>query len=196
MRIRLTIASAAALALAACGGQDDAAPPAAEDTTAVAPDAAAAPDPTTPEGFVATAASSDMYEIEAGRLAQEMGTSQEIKDFGAMMVEDHTTSSNNLKAAATEAGGLTVPTAMLPRHQQQLDALRSAGANFDSLYAQQQVAAHEEALNLLQTQAQSGTAEPLAAFATETAPVVEGHLEHIRELAGTVGGAADAGGGA
>jgi len=187
MNIRYPVVTALALALAACGGPEEAAEPPADDT-ALAPEPNAAPDPATPQGFVELAASSDMYEIEAGRLAQDMGQSQDIKDFGAMMVEDHTTSSNNLRAAVSEAGsGLAVPPAMLAKHQQQLDALRTAGDRFDAVYAEQQVAAHEEALSLLQTQAESGTAEPLKAFAAETAPVVEGHLEHVRGLAAAAG---------
>ena len=78
---------------------------------------------------------------------------------------------------------LSVPPAMQPTHQQQLDALRGAGANFDTLYAQQQQAAHQEALNLLNSQAQAGTVASLKAFAAEAQPVVQGHLEHARELA-------------
>jgi putative membrane protein len=194
MKTRLSIipAAALALALAACGSQDEAADATiTEDTTAVPePDAAAAPDPSTPQGFVATQASSDMYEIEAGRLAQEMGQSDEIKEFGAMMVEDHTASSAKLKTAADAAGsGVTVPTAMLPKHQQNLDALRNAGTNFDSVYAQQQVMAHQEALALLQGQAETGTVASLKAFAAETAPIVETHLEHARTLASADTGA-------
>jgi putative membrane protein len=190
MKTRLLLASAAALALAACGSQEDAGEaPAAEDTAALAPDPAADPDPSTPQGFVAMAASSDMYEIEAGRLAQEMGESQETKDFGAMMEEDHTASSEKLKAAVSQGGAsLSAPPQMLPKHQQQLDALRSAGDDFDSVYAQQQVAAHQEALGLLESQAGSGTVASLKAFASETAPIVEGHLEHARELANVAGG--------
>lgn len=191
MKINLTIASALALALAACGSQEDAAEPVADDTTAAAEPAAEMPDPSTPQGFVDMAASSDMYEIEAGKLAQEQGKSQAVKDFGAMMVKDHTASTDKLKAAVAEAGaGVSVPPAMLPKHQQQLDALRSAGDNFDTLYAQQQQAAHQEALNLLTDQAQTGTVASLKAFAGEVRPVVEGHLEHAREL-----GASAAGGG-
>lgn len=183
MKTRLFAASALALVLAACGSSDDAAAPAAEETTAAAEPAAETPDPATPQGFVAMAASSDMYEIEAGKLAQEMGTSDAVKEFGAMMEKDHTASSAKLKAAVADAGAdVSVPPAMLPKHQQQLDALRNAGDNFDALYAQQQLAAHQEALTLLQQQAESGTAESLKAFAAETAPVVEGHLEHALEL--------------
>ena len=189
MNTKLTIASALALALAACGQGEDAAEPMAEDTSAAAEPAAETPDPATPQGFVTMAASSDMYEIEAGKLAQAQGKSQAVKDFGAMMVKDHTASSDKLKAAVAEAGsGVSVPPAMLPKHQQQLDALRGAGENFDTLYAQQQQAAHQEALNMLTSQAQAGTVASLKAFATEARPVVEGHLEHARELGSAAGG--------
>lgn len=190
MKTRLTIASALALALAACGSQDEATNAPAEDTAALPAPAADAPDPATPQGFVDMAASSDMYEIEAGKLAQDKGTSDAVKDFGAMMEKDHTASSAKLKAAVAEGGAaLSVPPRMLPKHQEQLDALRNAGDRFDTVYAAQQLAAHQEALSLLQQQAESGTVQSLKAFATETAPVVEGHLEHARALGDTAGGA-------
>lgn len=184
MKARLLFGIAGALALAACGGEAAQDEVVVEDTVAIepAPDAAAV-DPNTPQGFVSMQASSDMYEIEAGRLAEQSGTSEEVKSFGAMMVMDHTNSSQMLQAAVMESGqALMVPTTMMPMHQQQLTELQNAGANFDTLYAQQQVAAHQEALNLLQTQAENGTVDQLKAFAAETAPIVEGHLEQAREL--------------
>lgn len=188
MIIRLATASAAALALAACSAEETEAP-SAEDTTAAAAPAAEAPDPSTPQGFVTAVASSDMYEIEAGRLAGQLGSGQEVKDFGAMMVRDHTASSDKLKAAVANGGAQqTVPAAMLPKHQQLLAALRNAGDAFDSVYLQQQAAAHQEALALLQGQGDSGTVEPLKAFAAAAVPVVEGHLTHLRELADAGGG--------
>jgi putative membrane protein len=196
MKTGLTLATALAFALAACGSQGEATTEPAEDTAALPEATDEAPDPSTPQGFVDMAASSDLYEVEAGRLAQEMGKSDAVKEFGAMMEKDHTASSDKLRAAVSEAGdGLTVPTAMLPKHQQQLDALRNAGDNFDRLYAQQQQAAHQEALNLLTSQAQAGTVASLKAFATETAPIVEGHLDHASELGESVAGTESAAGG-
>lgn len=191
MMIRFASVSAAALALAACGADEPTDAPVTDDTAVVATDTADAdaPDPATPQGFVTMAASSDMYEIEAGRLAQENGTSQSVKDFGAMMVKDHTASSDKLKTAVGAGGAdLAIPPAMLPRHQQQLDALRNAGDAFDATYIQQQEAAHQEALALLQGQASAGTVASLKAFAAEVQPVVEGHLEHVRSLASGAGG--------
>src|SRR6188768_1052634 len=156
MKIRLALASATALVLAACGNNNDAT----DDTVAEAtptdtalPSEAPTPDASTPQGFVDTMAASDMFEIEAGKLARDMGKSQAVKDFGAMMVKDHTTSSDKLKAAVAEAGnGLAVAPALTPVQQGNLDQLRGAGENFDAMYAQQQVDAHETALGVLQAQ--------------------------------------------
>jgi len=181
MKPHLLLAAAGALALTACGDNDTAATDAAAGTGATA---AATPSPTAmaAQAFVDTAAASDMYEVEAGKLAQEMGTSQAVKDFGAMMETDHTKSSSDLKAAAAQASGVAVNPQLTTRQQSDLEALRNAGDTFDSRYKLQQVAAHEAALSLLQTYAAGGDAASLKDFAGKTAPVVEGHLAKAREL--------------
>lgn len=188
MKAHLFLAAAAgALTLAACGDADEPAADAtatgdamAEQTTApTATDTATA---TTAQAFVDTASASDLYEIEAGKLAQQMGKSQEVKDFGAMMVKDHTKSSADLKTAAASATGVTVNPQLTPMQQSNLDALKDAGDNFDTVYAQQQVAAHEMALQLLKDYASGGDTPSLKDFASKTAPVVETHLGHARDL--------------
>lgn len=186
MKFRYLLTVAGAAALAACGSEPE---EAVVDTTTTATETvtpavnADAVMPGSPQEFVTMTAASDMYEIEAANLAQENGTSQEVKDFAAMMIEDHNTSTENLKAAAAEAQpALTVEPALTPEHESNLEALRNAGENFDTVYAQQQVAAHEKTLNMLRSYAETGEVEPLQTFASNTADVVEGHLEQAREL--------------
>jgi len=188
-RILLAGAATLALTLAACSGGEEAAPADTDDTVMADPaatDAAAGADaaamPTTAQAFVDMAAASDMFEVEAGKLAGQMGTAQEVKDFAAMMVADHTKSSADLKAAAAEGEGVTVNPRMTAKQQSDLDALRAAGTGFDALYKQQQVAAHEQALAMLRGYAANGDVQALKDFAGKTAPVVEGHLEHARGL--------------
>ena len=183
MKAKLFFSLAGALALAACGDTDTEATdatPAAEDTLAT-PTETATP-AMTAQAFADAVAASDMYEIEAGRLAQDMGTSEEVRDFGAMMVEDHTTSTARLRAAAAEVTGVTVNPQMTSVQQSNIEALRNAGDMFDSVYAPQQVAAHETALQLLRDYAVNGDSAPLRTFAGDTATAVEGHLASAREL--------------
>ena len=197
MRLTLALTTAAALALSACGSRSEA--PDGEGTAgaeagATIPDEAmgtatgamagdTAAMPTTAQGFADAAAASDMFEIESSRLAQTMAKNQAVKDFASMLVTEHTKSTTELKAAAGKATPAVTPAPkMTPQQQSDLDALKNAGANFDTLYAQKQVPAHEKALALLQGYAANGDSEPLKAFATKTAPVVEKHLAAARKL--------------
>ncbi len=184
MKFRYLLTAAGAVALAACGSEEAAteAPTEAVET-ATTTAAAEAPAAGSPQQFVDQAAASDTYEVEAAKLAQENGESQKVKDFAAMMIKDHTTSSEKLKAAAAEAQPpLTVAPELAPDQQANLDALRNAAGDFDTVYAQQQVAAHEKALALLRSYGEAGEVAPLKTFASETAQVVEGHLEQARQL--------------
>lgn len=136
----------------------------------------------TTEGFATNAAISDMYEIEAGKLAQEKGQAAAVKEFGAMMVKDHTASSTEMKPLA-QAANVTLPTELDERRKGLLDNLRAASAaDFDKVYTDQQVAAHEEAHNLLSGYGQDGGDAGLKAFAAKTAPIVQGHLDKARAL--------------
>lgn len=181
MKAHLFLAAASALALAACGDAADTDATVTGDAMAEQT-ATTAPVALTAQAFVDAASASDTFEVEAGKLAQQTGTSQAVKDFGAMMVADHTKSTADLRAAAVQATGVTVNPQLTAKQQSDLAALRNAGDNFDNLYAQQQVAAHDAALQLLKDYAASGDAASLKAFAGNTAPVVEGHLTHAREL--------------
>ena len=58
--------------------------------------AASSPD----ESFYKHAAEGGIFEVHAGKLAQDKGNSQQVKDFGAMMVKDHSAANEKLKALA------------------------------------------------------------------------------------------------
>jgi len=135
----------------------------------------------TGQQFADTAASTDAYEIAAGKLAQEKATTQGLKDFGAMMVANHTDSTNKLKKAASAASPAIVPNPMLTQEQEaNLAVLRSAtGADFDAAYRTQQIETHQKALAALEGYGASGDVPQLKDWAGETAPVVRKHLDSI-----------------
>src|SRR5690606_3697148 len=113
---------------------------------------AAAPD------FVAKAAASDMFEIEAAKVAQKRSTNAEVKKFAGEMITAHTKSTADLKKAIADSGASITPPAALPDDLQgKLDDLNKADAkDFDKNYMDNQVDAHQAALDLLQRYAQDG----------------------------------------
>lgn len=189
MLYRNLFCAAAALALSACGSneaEEDAADvgvaeqPAMPGPVATDP---AVPDISTPQAFVDAVAASDTFEIESSKLAQSQAKSQEVRAFAETMVEDHTKSTANLKDAASKASPpLTVNASLTPQQQADLEQLRNAGDNFDRLYMQKQVAAHRQAVDMLNNYASQGDSEPLKEFASKTAPIVSGHLERARAI--------------
>jgi len=134
------------------------------------------------EGFATTAASSDMFEITSSSLARERATSEAVRDFANMMIADHTQASSEL-AAAAETAGVALPGGMIDKHAAQVETLKGLqGAEFDAAYIEAQTAAHEEALALMEGYAESGDNEALKAHAQKTAPIIERHAEHVKEL--------------
>lgn len=141
--------------------------------------------PVTAAEFANEAAASDLFEIRSSQLAARQASSAEVKSYAAMLIAEHTKSTNALRAAAAQGTPAVTPAPVLTAEQEaNLTALAAAnGAAFDTLYAQVQVPAHENALATLRGYAARGDQAALRAFATRTAPVVEKHLADARALA-------------
>lgn len=185
MKFRLTLAALApALLLAACDRSDSGEVTLDGLNGAQAPQQYAGPMPTDPQGWTTMLSTGDRYLIEAGQLAQSMTTTPQVQRFGALMVRYHTQSAAELKAVADQAGGIAIDPQLSAFEQAELGKLRSAGANFDAAYKKQMVAAHQQALWLLQGFAANGTSPPLQAFAGKHAPVVQAQLAQAYALPG------------
>ena len=141
---------------------------------------------TTTKGFVTAAATSDMYEVEAGKIAQERARSAKVKDFGAEMVKAHTATTAALKKIlASNNVAVTPPAHLDDRRQSLIDSLRGAKAkDFDNRYLEQQESAHKEAQILMRGYAKSGDNTAIKRFAAQTLPKVEDHLKMIEVLEG------------
>ena len=138
--------------------------------------------------FFMKAAAGGMAEVAAGKLAQTKGASPEVRDFGAMMVKDHTKANEKLKSIA-QGKNVTLPTEPDAKHkatQQKLEAL--SGSAFDRAYVEAQVADHEATASLLERQIDAGQDPDARAFAQETLPTVSAHLATVRELSTQLSG--------
>jgi putative membrane protein len=132
--------------------------------------------------FVSNASQSDMYEIQAAQIAQKRSKNPDIKAFAKMMVTDHTKSTNLMKPLAL-AAGQTPADKLDNRRQGFIDHLNSASdADFDKTYVDQQVAAHNEALDLMNGYAKDGSDAGLKGGAAQIAPTVQMHLDKIKAI--------------
>ncbi|WP_299821493.1 DUF4142 domain-containing protein [uncultured Pontibacter sp.] len=142
--------------------------------------------------FVQRAAASDVFEIETGSLAENQAEAQEVADFGAMLVMDHTMSSQRLMDIARDENiNVPMPTAAtLPEDKRTiLTRLQSKnGTAFDQDFAAVQVQAHREAIELYERAVDELDDDDLRTFAEQTLPTLRQHLERAEDLRDQVGG--------
>lgn len=135
------------------------------------------------QNFYEHLAQGGMAEVEAGKLAQQHGASQAVKDFGAMMVKDHSAANEKLKKLA-DSKSVKLPDgpSMTQKAKKQMLEMKS-GSSFDKEYIEGQLKAHEETVDLLKKEIDSGKDADAKAFASEVLPTVEEHLAKIRQIA-------------
>ena len=134
--------------------------------------------------FVTNAAISDMYEIQAAKMAEQKSTSPAVKAFAKQMVTDHTKTSTQLKGLVAKGDvKAQIPTELDQRRKGMLDNLTaSSGKDFDTRYAQQQDAAHQEAVTMFTGYAKNGDNAGLKSWAGQTAPKLQHHLDMAKAL--------------
>ena len=129
--------------------------------------------------FVTKAASGGMMEVALGRVAQEKAASQRVKDFGNMMVTDHTQANDELKSLASSKN-VTVPSTMMPEQQKHMDELsKKTGADFDKAYVKMMVNDHKKDVAEFKKASEKSTDADIKNFAAKTLPVLQKHLDSI-----------------
>jgi putative membrane protein len=134
------------------------------------------------EDFIKEAATSDMLEIEAARIAQQKGDTDE-KKFAEQMITDHTKTSSELKQMVPPDMTSAIPTALDDSSKMKLDKLRDAKADeFAADYDPMQVSAHKDAVSLFQRYADGGENPKLKDWAGKTLPALQHHLEMAQQM--------------
>lgn len=190
----LTLAGVASLALlAACNNNGDSARQNANEAVNATQDAAsgvvgqtsaATMGANTVDGFVTGLATGNMYELEAAKVAEAKSKNADVKALAAMITKDHTAAAEKLTALApTAAPNVAIPTTLDERRKGLIDNLNAATpGDFDKVYLEQQVAAHNETLTLLNGFSDKTDAPALAGLARELIPTVTTHRDRAQAL--------------
>jgi putative membrane protein len=133
--------------------------------------------------FAKTVMSSNEFEIQSSKLAEEKAAAADVKEFAKQMIADHTKAGEGLKAALEKSNMTPEPPKLSPKHAAMVEQLKAAsGEDFQMLYIDMQTQAHMEAVTLFRTYSGSGDDQNVVAFAKETLPTLEMHLMHVKEL--------------
>src|SRR5436305_1875752 len=133
--------------------------------------------------FVKQVALSDMFEIEASKLAQQKGNAAG-KTFASQMVTDRSKTSTELKGLVSSGKvKAELPTALDSSHQSKLDKLKGENnKDFSSDFDSMQVSAHKDAVSLFERYAKGGDNADLKNWAEKTLPALKHHLEMAQNL--------------
>ncbi|WP_105386534.1 DUF4142 domain-containing protein [Neorhizobium alkalisoli] len=135
------------------------------------------------EDFVAKASASDIFEIETSKLALQKGDDA-AKKFAQQMITDHEKASAELKELISSGKVQGTPAAGLTGdHKEGFDELaKLAGAEFTEEYFDDQVDAHEDAVDLFKRYAEEGDNADLKAWAGKLLPALEHHYTMAKDL--------------
>lgn len=179
---RFTLALLTAVPLVACAGDDSRATDTRDNPAAVGTAGAAAPD----ADFIQDQLEDGNAEVELGRLAQQQATSPEVKEFGEMMVRDHTQAGEELKQIASKHD-IQSPAADRNEHDDLHERLTKAtGAEFDREYINAMVDEHEKAVNDVEDKAEGSDNPEVKQWAAKTLPTLRQHLERAKQIKETL----------
>jgi len=133
--------------------------------------------------FVDFAAQTDMVEANLGQLAQNVASSQSVKDYGQMLVTDHTADYHQLYDAAHQAN-LNVPGAIDAENNKTMigPVEKLKGEAFDHRYAAEMVAGHTKAIAIYKKEAADAESPAIKSYAEAALPTLEKHLDGAKKL--------------
>jgi putative membrane protein len=132
--------------------------------------------------FVMEAAKGGMMEVQAGQLAQQNAQSQRVKDFGGMMVTDHTKANDELRSYAS-GHGITLPDSLPSSEMKHMNAMKSMKGNaFDKHYVSMMVEDHQKDVAKFKKASQNCNDAQLKTWASNTLPTLQKHLDSIQAI--------------
>jgi len=145
--------------------------------------------PTRPaQDWLVMAMSANATEVDGGRLAVERAASQDVKQFGQQMIDDHGMALEELNQMAAKMGVPAVQGPVVDVHKMMAMSLmqQSPGPEFDRMYMRSMVLAHRMDIAEYELAAREQTPD-IVAHATKTIPVLRSHLQMALDVSGRVG---------
>lgn len=131
--------------------------------------------------FLERAAKGSNAEVAMGRLVESRSTRADVIAFGHRMVADHSAINRDLAAIAARHQ-IVLPTSLGDQqasYDRVVDLYRD---ELDREYIRVMIDDHDTAVQLFREEASGGADPALRAFAAQTLPLIQSHLQHARAL--------------
>jgi|SRR5689334_4736692 len=131
--------------------------------------------------FIKNAIEGDIAEVDVGKLAQEKGQSEAVKQYGAMLVKDHGEHKAKAEQVAKELG-VDPPTGSSLGAKTTYAKLKLlSGDSFDKSFAKSMVKDHQD--DIKEYKKESSKNDAAGKLAKETLPTLQHHLQAAQQLA-------------
>ena len=132
--------------------------------------------------FAKEAATGGMMEVALGNIAMKNSVTQQVKDFGKMMVDDHTKINDQLKNLAS-VKNLDLPTMVTDDQQKEIDKLsQKTGADFDKAYVSIMIDDHKKDIDAFKKAGDKVTDNDFKAFISNSLPTLQKHLDEVQSI--------------
>lgn len=133
-------------------------------------------------GFVMKAANGGMMEVQLGNYAQQNAMNQRVKDFGGMMVRDHSQANDELKSIVSNKS-VNLPTAVMGDEKGHMDKLmKKTGKDFDKAYMEMMVEDHKKDISEFEKAEKNVMDADVKAWVSKTLPVLRTHLDSAQAI--------------
>jgi putative membrane protein len=133
--------------------------------------------------FAMMSAEGGLVEVQLGKLAADLAADPEVRQWAQRLVQDHTTANQELLTIAKQKD-ISIPREVDDTHEDVVKLFsRLEGAQFDREFLRYQVMHHEKDVAAFGLQAKEGQDPELKAFAAKQLPILQAHLQQVRNLA-------------
>jgi putative membrane protein len=134
------------------------------------------------ERFITQAIQGNLAEVQMGQLAQEKGASDGVRAYGQMLQQDHAAAAQKSTALAAQLGVNPPSEPNKTQKAMHHSLARLSGAAFDKKFASEMVKDHKKEIANYERASRKQN-DPAAAYAAETLPTLQKHLQTAQSLA-------------
>jgi putative membrane protein len=134
--------------------------------------------------FITKALEGGMAEVQLGQLAQEKSQSNDVKQFGQKMVNDHGQMGDKWLKPVAQQMGISEPKGPSKKDKKAMEKLQGlSGQDFDREYITMMIKDHQKDLKEFKDEANAAQDPNVKQIAEKGSQVIEQHLQLIEQIA-------------